>query len=66
MTQMLLVTAHYTLLFVGTPNNVYSFMVMKIGICILLLALTVVTVVLIYFVKKKVCTECHIHNTIIK
>ncbi|XP_026217646.1 receptor-type tyrosine-protein kinase FLT3 [Anabas testudineus] len=37
----------------GTPNNVYSFMVMKIGICILLLALTVVTVVLIYFVKKK-------------
>lgn len=59
-TPMSFVAVFNTSLFVGAPNTDGSLTVLKIGSFLLLLALAVVTVVLIYFVKKKVHNVSHI------
>lgn len=59
---MSLVTALYTSLIVGSPDADDSSVGLKIGIFLLLLVLAVVSVVLIYFVQKKVYTLSHISS----
>lgn len=56
-----------SLFFIGSANyDNDSMMVLKVGSLILLMALAIVSVVLMYFVKKKVCIthwQTYTHNT---